>query len=313
MTEDHPYDYASFEGVIPTDQYGAGEVIVWDCGVYQPRRRRHLVPRPRRGRAADPRRAREGQAQHPAARREAEGLVRAGAHEGSEDVAPDQAPGPLRQRRRRHGAESLGAVRRDGRRDRRSCPRTACRRPSSCRPAHVVRDAEDARADARRSRRRAVQRRRLDVGAQARRLSRARVHRRERRAPALAPRPRAGARVSEARRRARRAGRRRHDPRRRARRVRRRRQAVVRRAAESRAAQDRARDRRSRSRSMPVDLLLLRPALLRRHRPARARRIATGAAISRSACCPRRSCSSCTRRTTASRCKRPRSRAASKA
>jgi bifunctional non-homologous end joining protein LigD len=36
MTEDHPYDYASFEGVIPPKQYGAGEVIVWDCGPYTP-------------------------------------------------------------------------------------------------------------------------------------------------------------------------------------------------------------------------------------------------------------------------------------
>jgi bifunctional non-homologous end joining protein LigD len=35
-TEDHPFDYASFEGVIPPKQYGAGEVIVWDCGVYAP-------------------------------------------------------------------------------------------------------------------------------------------------------------------------------------------------------------------------------------------------------------------------------------
>ncbi len=34
--EDHPYDYGSFEGVIPAKQYGAGEVIVWDCGVYSP-------------------------------------------------------------------------------------------------------------------------------------------------------------------------------------------------------------------------------------------------------------------------------------
>jgi bifunctional non-homologous end joining protein LigD len=36
QTEDHPFDYASFEGVIPPKQYGAGEVIVWDCGVYAP-------------------------------------------------------------------------------------------------------------------------------------------------------------------------------------------------------------------------------------------------------------------------------------
>jgi bifunctional non-homologous end joining protein LigD len=34
--EPHPFDYASFEGVIPPGQYGAGEVIVWDCGVYSP-------------------------------------------------------------------------------------------------------------------------------------------------------------------------------------------------------------------------------------------------------------------------------------
>ena len=42
-TEDHPFDYASFEGVIPPGQYGAGEVIVWDCGVYSPDEERDWV------------------------------------------------------------------------------------------------------------------------------------------------------------------------------------------------------------------------------------------------------------------------------
>ncbi len=34
--EDHPLDYASFEGTIPTRQYGAGTVIVWDRGTWEP-------------------------------------------------------------------------------------------------------------------------------------------------------------------------------------------------------------------------------------------------------------------------------------
>jgi bifunctional non-homologous end joining protein LigD len=34
--EDHPLDYAKFEGRIPAGQYGAGTVVIWDEGVWEP-------------------------------------------------------------------------------------------------------------------------------------------------------------------------------------------------------------------------------------------------------------------------------------
>ena len=35
-TEDHPLDYADFEGIIPKGEYGGGTVVVWDRGRWKP-------------------------------------------------------------------------------------------------------------------------------------------------------------------------------------------------------------------------------------------------------------------------------------
>jgi bifunctional non-homologous end joining protein LigD len=90
--EDHPFDYASFEGVIPPKQYGAGEVIIWDCGAYSPDEDGEVwfhdrAQAQRLVRAG----ARAGQTQHLSAWREAQGSFALVRTARLEELAADQA------------------------------------------------------------------------------------------------------------------------------------------------------------------------------------------------------------------------------
>jgi bifunctional non-homologous end joining protein LigD len=37
MVDDHPLEYGEFEGIIPVGHYGAGAVLIWDSGEFQPK------------------------------------------------------------------------------------------------------------------------------------------------------------------------------------------------------------------------------------------------------------------------------------
>lgn len=103
--EDHPLDYADFEGVIPADEYGSGTVMVWDRGTYEPEYRRRRRPASR---------AAQAHVEGP----EAQGVVGPRANQRA-PLAPLQASRPLRLvEGHRPGGAAFGAERPDAGADR---------------------------------------------------------------------------------------------------------------------------------------------------------------------------------------------------
>ena len=297
QTEDHPLAYATFEGVIPPGQYGAGEVIVWDCGVYSPDEGGHWF----HDRAEAERQVREGLEKGKLSL-----LLRGEKVKGSYALVrtKEQKNWLLIKHKDRFAAKA------DLTAQDRSVLTNISVEEMKAMPAHRLplerlvptgepaRAAREPRADAGRAGRGGFQSSRLDVGAQARRLPGARVHRRQGGAASLAARARARQGFSAARRRARKTVGQRDGARRRDRGLRRKRQAVLQRAAEPFAADG---------------FLLLRSASISRASICASLPTPTGAATSRSACCRRRWCSSYMPPTTAWPCTTQRWRAASKA
>ena len=127
QVEDHPMEYADFEGVIPSGEYGGGDVIVWDRGTWAP------------ARTDDPAAAiAAGELHFDLIGEKLAGPVRARAHRGRR-AGPQPVAAAAQARRRRparlepRGPPGVGQggpdERRGPRRTRRPCGAATCPRP----------------------------------------------------------------------------------------------------------------------------------------------------------------------------------------
>jgi len=134
MTEDHPYDYDLLRRRDPPKQYGAGEVIVWDCGPYTPTRIGRATGTNDRARPS----ASSGRASPRAAERHASRasskLLRAGPHGRNPKTGSSSSHKEPLRRRNRHHREDHSVSPALWSRTSRPCRCAACRRRSSSLP-----------------------------------------------------------------------------------------------------------------------------------------------------------------------------------
>jgi ATP-dependent DNA ligase len=116
MTEDHPLDYATFEGVIPKGEYGGGQVIVWDAGIYGAEENGRWCFDRQRADELVRKGIKQGKLSVFFAGSETAGRVDPGAHPGQELALPQEGRQFRRRESPRRGRGCVGVVWPDDRR-----------------------------------------------------------------------------------------------------------------------------------------------------------------------------------------------------
>ncbi len=148
QVEDHPIEYADFEGIIPENEYGGGTVMVWDTGTWEPE-----VPNVDEA-------LRKGDLKFTLHGKKLQGswaLVRTAGWGGNRRqalVVADQASRPVRIRRGHHRREALlrdfaAPVGRYRTRQRRRCGAGCHRRSTARKGAHSRHHAQNNRQEER--------------------------------------------------------------------------------------------------------------------------------------------------------------------